>query len=46
MLFKASSLAGHRIEARDGSVGTLADLLFDDRQWRGGEEQPRVPRRA
>jgi hypothetical protein len=33
MLFKASSLTGHEIQARDGAVGSLEDLLFDDREW-------------
>jgi hypothetical protein len=33
MLFKASSLFGYEIDGTDGAVGTLDDLLFDDREW-------------
>jgi hypothetical protein len=33
MLFNTSALLGDEIEARDGPVGSLDDLLFDDREW-------------
>lgn len=34
MLRVVSALKGYKIEARDGSLGTVSDLLFDDRTWR------------
>jgi sporulation protein YlmC with PRC-barrel domain len=27
------SLLGHRVRARDGEIGELCDILFDDEQW-------------
>lgn len=33
MLQPTSSLLGATVEATDGDVGTLSDLLFDDRDW-------------
>jgi len=33
MMFQASALKGYTIEATDGSIGTVSDLLFDDRNW-------------
>jgi hypothetical protein len=33
MLRNASRLLGLAVEATDGEVGSVADLLFDDRQW-------------
>jgi hypothetical protein len=33
MLNKASAIQGCKIEARDGHVGTVTDLLFDDASW-------------
>ncbi len=33
MMFKASALKGYAIQATDGSIGTVNDLLFDDRTW-------------
>jgi uncharacterized protein YrrD len=30
----ASTLRGYAIEASDGGIGTIADVLFDDRTWR------------
>ncbi len=33
MLWTASSLTGYAIEATDGEIGTVSDLLFDDRGW-------------
>src|SRR5690349_13067854 len=33
MLFAASALNGYAIAARDGEIGTVADLLFDDTTW-------------
>jgi hypothetical protein len=33
MLWNASSLNGYTIEASDGRVGTVHDLLFDDLDW-------------
>jgi len=33
MLWTASSLNGYDIEATDGQVGTVGDLLFEDRGW-------------
>lgn len=34
MLRVVSGLKGYGIEASDGSLGTVADFLFDDRTWR------------
>jgi sporulation protein YlmC with PRC-barrel domain len=34
MLKFASSLKGYAIKASDGEIGTIADVLFDDRTWR------------
>jgi len=34
MLRLGSSLKGYKIEATDGSIGTVADLLFDDTTWK------------
>ena len=34
MLIVGSALVGYEIEAEDGKVGTVTDLLFDDRNWR------------
>lgn len=33
MLWHASALHGYRIEASDGHLGSVADLLFDDQDW-------------
>lgn len=33
MLNKASDLIGHSIQAKDGEIGSLSDLLFDDEHW-------------
>jgi len=33
MLIEASDIKGFKIAATDGSVGTVADLLFDDESW-------------
>ena len=33
MLLAVSAFKGYVIEASDGSVGTVSDLLFDDRNW-------------
>jgi sporulation protein YlmC with PRC-barrel domain len=33
MLLAGSALNGYTIEASDGSLGTVSDLLFDDRSW-------------
>jgi hypothetical protein len=33
MLWRASSLEGHAIQATDGRIGSVSDLLFDDRDW-------------
>jgi uncharacterized protein YrrD len=33
MLWNASSLRGLAIEATDGAIGTVSDLLFDDHTW-------------
>jgi hypothetical protein len=35
MLFKACSLFCYEIDGTDDAVGTLDDLLFDDRSWTG-----------
>lgn len=34
MLHKASKLKGTIVRARDGEVGTVQDLYFDNQQWR------------
>ena len=34
MLLTASALKGYAIEASDGKIGTVSDLLFDDENWR------------
>lgn len=34
MLWQGSQLNGHAIRATDGLIGSIADLLFDDREWR------------
>jgi len=34
MLFVGSALKGYAIEASDGRIGTVSDLLFDDRTWK------------
>jgi hypothetical protein len=34
MLLAISSLKGFAIEAKDGSIGTVSDFLFDDRTWK------------
>jgi uncharacterized protein YrrD len=34
MLRLGSSLKGYKIEATDGSIGSVADLLFDDTTWK------------
>jgi hypothetical protein len=33
MIVRASALKGYTIEATDGGIGTLSDMLFDDRTW-------------
>jgi hypothetical protein len=33
MLWKARDLIGYGMHASDGSLGTISDLLFDDREW-------------
>ena len=33
MLWKASDLVGYAIEATDGKIGSVEDLLFDQRNW-------------
>jgi hypothetical protein len=33
MLCNASSVKGHAIAARDGPIGSVVDLLFDDTSW-------------
>lgn len=33
MLWHASAIQGYRIEASDGHIGSVADLLFDDQSW-------------
>jgi hypothetical protein len=33
MLWNASSLIGYGIEATDGEIGSIDNLLFDDRNW-------------
>jgi len=33
MLWKASEIKGYAVAASDGEIGTVADLLFDDRSW-------------
>ena len=34
MLWRTSKLTDYRIEATDGSVGRIADLLIEDDSWR------------
>jgi len=34
MMFKASSLPGYAVQATDGAIGCVTDLLFDDRSWK------------
>jgi hypothetical protein len=34
VLFSVSTLKGYAIEAEDGKVGEIEDMLFDDRSWR------------
>ncbi len=34
MLFAVSGLRGCPVKAGDGLVGTVKDLLFDDRSWK------------
>ena len=34
MLNAVSSLTGFRISAKDGSLGTVSDFLFDDSTWK------------
>ncbi len=34
MLWDASSMKGYSIEATDGPIGTISDLLFDDTDWK------------
>ncbi len=33
MLKLGSTLKGYAIEAKDGTIGNIADFLFDDRTW-------------
>jgi hypothetical protein len=33
MLWNASALKGYAVEASDGAIGTVTDLLFDDKTW-------------
>jgi hypothetical protein len=33
MLWRATELNGYEIEASDGSIGSVSDLLFDDSDW-------------
>ncbi len=33
MLWDASAIIGYRIEATDGHLGSVSDLLFDDKSW-------------
>jgi hypothetical protein len=33
MLWNVSAIKGYSLEASDGEIGTVADLLFDDRTW-------------
>jgi len=33
MLWHASAIKGYRIEASDGHLGSVVDLLFDDKSW-------------
>jgi uncharacterized protein YrrD len=33
MFWNASSLRGFSVEATDGAIGTVSDLLFDDQTW-------------
>ena len=34
MLFAESTLKGYVVEASDGEIGQLSDLLLDDRSWK------------
>ena len=34
MMFAISALEGCTVEASDGEVGTVKDILFDDEAWR------------
>ena len=34
MMFRASGLRGYTIQASDGLIGTVQDVLFDDRSWK------------
>jgi hypothetical protein len=34
MKFKASGLRGYTLQATDGLIGTVRDVLFDDRSWK------------
>ncbi len=34
MLFVESTLKGYAVEASDGKIGVVSDLLFDDRSWK------------
>jgi hypothetical protein len=33
MLLKASTITGCSIEAKDGEIGSISDLLFEDDSW-------------
>ncbi|HEX6102828.1 MAG TPA: PRC-barrel domain-containing protein, partial [Alphaproteobacteria bacterium] len=33
MLYRVDHLRGYTIRATDGEIGTVDDLLFDDRSW-------------
>ena len=34
MLISGSSLKGLAVEAKDGKIGVVSDVLFDDRTWK------------
>lgn len=34
MLWDASTMKGYAIEASDGTIGTVSDMLFDDADWK------------
>ena len=34
MMLAVSALKGYSIAATDGRIGTVSDVLFDDRTWR------------
>jgi hypothetical protein len=34
MLWNASALRGFTVEATDGQIGTVSDILFDDQSWK------------